>query len=318
LLPGNKTRALAEWAFFTAMAILFVLAGLYVPFLSILATVVFPLPFILLVLRLDTRYAVLSMVAAGACLSFGASGQTPALLMLLPTGLLGILYGLLFKNRVSPGGSIFAGLAGAAVLTLLSALLLDIITGMKLFTLDQDSRLFIEQWLGANSKVSAFGDMPQEKLNQYFTGLFELFIPGQCIVASSVTAVLSYFTARILLRRMQFELAPFPALSRLSAPWYIIWGLITGLGMTLAGDFLSIPLAGKIGKNILFVLFYVYLVLGASVAVYFYRIIKLARPIKLVFLVLGLIYLPISVSLFLILGVADPLLNLRQLPELKE
>jgi hypothetical protein len=117
---------------------------------------------------------------------------------------------------------------------------------------------------------------------------------------------------------MHFELTPLPAFSRLSVPWYIIWGLITGLGLTLAGDFLSIPLAGKIGKNILFILFYVYLVLGASVAVYYYRIIKLARPIKLALLALGLVYLPFSVSLFLILGVADPLINLRQLPNLKE
>ncbi|HBC92782.1 MAG TPA: hypothetical protein DCZ10_07705, partial [Pelotomaculum sp.] len=79
---GNKTRALSEWAFFTSLAILFVLAGLYVPFLGLLATVVFPLPLILLVLRLDTRYAGLSLAAIGTSLFILLPGQTPALLML--------------------------------------------------------------------------------------------------------------------------------------------------------------------------------------------------------------------------------------------
>lgn len=320
MLTGNKTRALSEWAFFTSLAILFVLAGLFVPFLGLLATVVFPLPLVILVLRLDIRYAGLSLLVAGTCLYFWFPGQTPALLMLLPVGLLGILYGLLFKNKVSSGVSLFAGLTGAAVLTLLSAFLVDVLTGIKLFTLDQSSRLFVEQWLEANS-VSVFSDLPPElqgDLNQNVTSLFELFIPGQYIVASAAAAVLTYFSARILLRRMQFELPPFPAFSRVYVPWYVVWGLITGLGLTLAGDSLAVPLAGKIGKNILFVSFYVHLVLGASVAVYFFRSVKLARPIKLALLALGLVYLPFSVSLFLMLGVADPLINLRQLPEVKE
>jgi uncharacterized protein YybS (DUF2232 family) len=227
----------------------------------------------------------------------------------------------LFKNQVSPGVSIFAGLAGAAVLTLLSALLIDVITGIKLFTLDQESRLFVQKWLETNSSANVLSEIPQElqgNLNQNITGIFELFIPGQYVVASAAAAVLTYFAARTVLRRMQFELPALPPFSRISVPWYVVWGLITGLGLTLAGDYLSLPLVGKIGKNILFVLFYVHLVLGVSVAVYFFRSIKLARPIKLALLALGLIYLPFSVSLFLMLGVADPLFNLRQLPEVKE
>ncbi|MDD4237758.1 MAG: DUF2232 domain-containing protein [Desulfotomaculaceae bacterium] len=321
MLTGNKPRALSEWAFFTSLAILFVLAGLYVPFLGLLATVVFPLPLILLVLRLDTRYAGLSLVVAGTCLFILLPGQTPSLLMLLPVGFLGILYGLLFKNQVSPGASILSGLAGATLLTLLSALLIDILAGIKLFALDQDSRLFVEQWLATNSGVGVFSDLPPElqgNLNQNVTSLYELFIPGQYIVASAAAAVLSYFAARIVLKRMQFELPPVPAFSRVLCPWYIVWGLIVGLSMTLVGDYLSIPLVGIIGKNMLFVLFYFHLVLGISVAMYFFRSVKLARAFKLALLALGLVYLPFSISIFLMLGVVDPLINMRKLPEAKE
>jgi uncharacterized protein YybS (DUF2232 family) len=321
LLTGNKTRALSEWAFFTCLAIIVVLAGLYVPFLGFLATVVFPLPLVLLVLRLDSRYAILSLVVTGACLFMLVPEQTPALLMIIPAGLLGVLYGLLFKNQVTPGISVLAGMAGAAVLTLLSVLLIDVLTGIKLFVLTQDNRLFVEQWLEANNSVSVFSELPPElqgDFNQNIANLFELFIPGQYIVASAAAAVLSYFAARTVLGRMQYEMPPVPPFSRVYAPWYVIWGLITGLGMTLAGDYLELPLAGRIGKNILFILFYFHLVLGLSVAVYFFRNAKLARPFKLALFALGLVYLPFSISVFLMLGVIDPLINMRQLPEARD
>lgn len=321
MLTSNKTSALSQWVLLTALAILFVLAGLYLPFFGLLATVLLPLPLLLLVIRLDIRYAILSLLVAGAFLFILVPEQTPALLMILPAGLLGILYGLLFKNQVSSGVSIFAGLAGAAIFTLLSALLIYIFTDIKLFALDQDSRLFVEQWLEANSSVSVFSELPPElqgNFNENVIDIFELFIPGQYIVASAAAAVLSYFAARALLRRMQFKLPPFPAFSRIFVPWYVAWGLITGLGMTLAGDYLAIPLVGKIGKNILFILFYLHLVVGASVAAYFFRNTKLARPFKLAVFALGLVYLPFSISLFLLLGVIDPLINMRQLPEAME
>ena len=94
-----------------------------------------------------------------------------------------------------------------------------------------------------------------------------------------------------------------------------MWRPDLGLGLTLAGDYTAQPLVEKIGKNILFVFFYVYLVLGLSVVIYIARRVKIPGVVKAVLLALGLIYLPFSITVLLLCGIVDPLTDLRNLPE---
>jgi uncharacterized protein YybS (DUF2232 family) len=317
-LQTHKIGALPEWAFFTSITIVLFLALFYVPFFELLAKVLLPLPFVLLVLRLDTRYAALSLVVAGACLFYFAPGYTPALLLFLPLGLLGILFGLLYKNRVAPLVTLAAGLGLSALLTLLSAWLLDVVKGIKLFIIDQDRRIMLEQILTAYSNAGAFNNMSQEMqsgLYEKVMNFYEIFLPGQYIIEGAFFAGLAYFMSRAMLGRMRYSLSPLPPFSEVRCPWYIVWSLILGLGLTLAGDYSAQPLVEKIGKNILFVFFYVYLVLGLSVVIYIARRIKIPGVFKAALLILGLIYLPFSITVLLLCGIVDPLTDLRNLPE---
>ena len=230
---------------------------------------------------------------------------------------MGILYGLLFKNQVSSGKNIAAGLMGAAVLALFSMTMVYTLTGENPFVLGQEGRRMAEQWLAANQSAGAFNGVPadwQDSFGETMIALFELFIPAQFIVTSAVAAATTYFLARVSLRRLNFILPPPPAFTRMSLPWYSVWVLIAGLGLTLSGDQFSLELAARVGKNILFVLFYVYLALGFSVAAHYFRKIKLARAAKIIFLFLAAAYLPFSVVIILLLGVADSLMNFRRLP----
>jgi len=317
LTTGEKTRALWEWAFFTSVAVVIGLMGTYLPPLYFVATVFIPLPVILLVVRLDTRYGVLGLAAAGLLLLMLIPKPLVVLVLIIQYGLLGLLYGLLFKNQVSSGKNIAAGLMGAAVLALFSMTMVYTLTGENPFVLGQEGRRMAEQWLAANQSAGAFNGVPadwQDSFGETMIALFELFIPAQFIVTSAVAAAITYFLARVSLRRLNFILPPPPAFTRMSLPWYSVWVLIAGLGLTLSGDQFSLELAARVGKNILFVLFYVYLALGFSVAAHYFRKIKLARAAKIIFLFLAAAYLPFSVVIILLLGVADSLMNFRRLP----
>lgn len=317
MTTGEKTRALSEWAFFTSLAAVIGLTGIYLPPLYFIATVFLPLPVILLVVRLDTRYGVLGLAAAGLLLLILIPEPLAVFVLIIHYGLLGILYGLLFKNHASSGKNVAYGLLGAAVLTLFSAALVYALTGENPFVLGQEGRQIAEQWLASNQSAGAFDGVPPEwqgSFGETMLALFELFIPGQFIVTSAVAAGITYFLARVILRRLSFFLPPAPAFTRMALPWYSVWGLIMGLGLTLAGDHFSLQLAAKVGKNIMFVLFYVYLALGLSVAAYYFRKISLARTAKIIFLFLAAAYFPFSVVIIILLGVVDPLMNLRRLP----
>jgi uncharacterized protein YybS (DUF2232 family) len=321
LTTGDKTRALVEWVFFTSLTFIIGLAGIILPPVYFVATVLLPLPVIMLVLRQDARYGLLALALVGLIMLLPMRNPVAVLVLILHYGLLGILYGLLFKNQVSSGKNIAMGMAGAVALALISVGLVYVLTGDNPLVLSQEDRRVVEQLLEANRSAGAINGMPPEWQDGFagnMISIFELFIPGQFIVTAAAAAGITYFLARACLSRLNFTLPPAPAFTRLQLPWYSVWGLIAGLGLTLAGDQFSLPLAAKTGKNILFILFYVYLALGLSVLFYFYYKIKMAKFLRITFLLLTAVYLPFSAVILILLGVADPLVNFRRLPAVKE
>jgi len=321
LAAGEKTRGLLEWVVLTALVAFTGLAGIFLPSLYSLSIILMPLPVILLVLRLDARYAILGLFAGGGLMLFAGQDPVMVLVMVIHYGLLGIVFGLLFKNRVSSGKSLLAGLSAAAFLAIASMALVYALTKENPLVLGQENRRMLEEWVAVNRQMRGFdGMLPewQENLDRNLISFFELLIPGQLVVASAISAAITYFLSRIVVERLlKYRLPQLPAFSAIYLPWYSIWGLIAGLGLLLLGDQFALPLLDKAGKNILFVLFNVYLVFGLSVVTYFSRKVKLALPLKVIFLFLAFSYLPFSVAVLLLLGATDPLINFRRLPALK-
>ncbi len=320
-MTANLKNAIpAEWAFFTALMAAAGLVGIYIPSLYFIAEVFLPVPVIFLVLRLDTRYSILGLAAAGLLMFALAPNPADVFVLVARFGLLGILLGLLFKNRVSSGRTLAVGLLGSAALALLTVGAIFILTGQNLFLLGEEGRQVVEQAIMANRDAGTFSEMPpewQENFTANVINIFEMLIPGQHIVSSAAAAAITYFLSISILRRLNYQAPPAPAFTGIYFPWYSVWALIAGLALTLAGDNFALAAAAKAGKNILFVLFHAYMVLGIAVTVFFFRKIKLTLPLKIIFIVLAALNLPFSIAFVLLLGVLDPLINLRRLPVLK-
>lgn len=320
MAAGEKTGGLLEWIIYAALIAVTGLAGIFIPIVYFPAIILMPLPAILLVLRLDARYGILALAAAGFIMLFAGQEPAAALIMIIRYGLLGIVYGMLFKNYVSSGKSLVAAISAAVVLTVVSVTVMYALTGENPLVLGLEERRLLEhQWMAMNQQMQAFENIlpeKQEDFNKYIVSLFEFYIPGQIIVTSAISAALTYILSRVVLERLQFRVPQAPIFSTIYLPWYSIWGLIAGLGLTLLGDQFSLSLA-KAGKNILFILVNLYLTMGLSVAVFYYRKINLALPLKMIILFLTFSYLPFSITVLSLLGATDPLINFRRLPDLK-
>jgi uncharacterized protein YybS (DUF2232 family) len=230
-------------------------------------------------------------------------------------GLLGVLFGLLFKNRISSGKILSIGMLYAGVSALLY-LVISYFAGNNPFILGEEGRGAFEQIIAAYRDRGAYNGIPpelQEEFNASIISTYELLIPGQYIASSAALAAITYFLARSCLQRLNHFLAPGLAFTMISLPWYSIWGPIAGLALTLAGDNFSWLLAAKTGKNILYILFFLYIVMGLSVASHFFRRINVVWPVKVLFLILAMAYFPFSVIVLILLGVTDPLVNFRRL-----
>jgi uncharacterized protein YybS (DUF2232 family) len=316
MFATESNKPLREWVFFSSLLVAAGLLGMILPFLSFIVKIVFPVPLILMALKLDSRYSFLGLAAAAIPLLLLAPDRAEMLVFLVKYGLLGVLYGLVFKNYISAGKSMATGVFGASVLALAAAVFIYLLSGENPFILGQEGRQAVEQWLLLNQDAGAFNELPPEMREVFLKNIievFELFIPGQYIVTSMAEAVLIYYLARVLLRWLKYSLAPGLPFTGISFPWYVIWGLIAGLGLTLAGDQFSVPVVAKAGKNILFILFYAYIFSGLSLAAYYYQKIKLAVPLKVLLIITAVVYLPFSVLIILLLGAVDPLVNFRRL-----
>ncbi|OPX84501.1 MAG: hypothetical protein A4E53_04288 [Pelotomaculum sp. PtaB.Bin104] len=319
MISGGKTGGLLEWAIFVVLIAFTGLVGFWVPNLYFLSTVLMPIPVCLLVLHLDARYSLPGMVAGWLIMLF--SGQELiSIVMVLHYGLLGMVLGLLVKNRVSSGRSLFAVMSLSAVLALISVLFLYALTKENPFVLSLETRQFLEQMTAINQQnLNGLMSEQQAGFVKELVVILEMLLPGQLIVSAAISAMITYFLARSLIERlMKYKLPQMPAFSEIYLPWYSIWGLIAGLGLTLLGDQANLPLAARAGRNILFVLLNIYLPFGFAVVMYYFRRVKLGLLLKLIFLFLMFAYLPFSITVLLLLGATDPLINFRRLPALKE
>lgn len=315
MTTGEKPGTLAQGAFFTVLFVVIGLAGVYLPSLYFFAAMLLPLPVMLLVLNADMRCGIIGLTSAGLIL-INLIPPEAAFVLVFQYGLLGLLYGVLFKKRALSGNILSSGMGFAAFSTLLYMVLISLFTGNNLFSMGEEERLLLEQTMAAYRDAGMYGSIPAEmqgEISESMISTFELLIPGRFMLQAATYAAVTFFLARSCLQRFNYFLTPGLAFTRISLPWYSIWGPIAGLALTLAGDQFSWALGAKIGKNILFMLFWLYLITGLSVAAYFFRKVKVVWFIKVTFLVFAVLYIPFSMMILVLLGVADPLVNFRRL-----
>lgn len=320
MLAGEKARVLAEGAFLTTVTVLLGILGLSFPPLYYLIFMFIPLPLIVFVRRYHIKYGLPVLLLADAFIFGLAPESSSALLLIVYFNGLGLLYGLLFKNHVPVGRSILTGAGLSVILVLLVVFIVFIVAGVDLFELDQKTRHLMLQNIEVYRQAGVFNGIPvelQTDLINKAVDTIELFMPGQLIVTVIITSVITYLLAHRVFIRLRYQLTPIPPFSKVRFPWYMVWGLIAGLGFTLLGDFLFVSWLGKTGKNLLFILFHVFLVPGLSVAVFYYFRLNFAGWAKFLLLLLLIFYFPLSMVILFLLGVIDSLANLRGLPEEK-
>jgi uncharacterized protein YybS (DUF2232 family) len=88
----NSTRALVESGILTAVAIILVFAGMYVPLVSLVASFLWPLPITFIYLRNNIKYAVISLVVTGIITAM-FSNPFNAIYIVMIFGITGIVLG---------------------------------------------------------------------------------------------------------------------------------------------------------------------------------------------------------------------------------
>ncbi|OAT80866.1 YybS family protein [Desulfotomaculum copahuensis] len=314
--PELKNQSLVEGAFFAALTTLVALLGLYVPPLYPVAGLAGPLPLAVLVCRRDLRTGVLALLVAAVLLFFLFGRPLTVLVLVIDFGPLGLLLGLLYKRRTSAGLSVAAAGVAAALLTLVTALITFRVTGINPFVTGPEMRRSMEQvlaWYQQHGMLNAAAGQQLKQAMDQALHLMSTLLPANLIVWSLVSAGITYMLGRLVLKRLGFKVVPLPPLHRWQLPWYMIWTLIPGLSLLLAGESPGQRILMVLAENLLFVAGFVYLIAGVSVTAFYIRRWARTRLFKYLLLFLIVLYLPYALVALCTLGLSDSLLNIRRL-----
>lgn len=316
MADSNETRSLIEGALFAVLTLLIIAIGLYIPMLFFITSMLIPVPTIVMVCRHGFKKALMSLIVAFTLLFMLYADPIIISMLFIQFGPIGLLLGLLFKNQVSAGKTVIAGTITAALITVVVLLLTSTITGINLLSIENQLNDAFEESIKLYQDAGLIKDeatLNEMKQNMETTSrTVALLLPGTLVLSAMFSTLITYFLARAVLIRLKYSVTAVPAFSEWMFPWYTLWGIVIGLALMLFGDRFAYDVIAAIGKNILYVFGMCFLVLGISVAAYYYKRLPIHNVIKII-LVVVLILWPFTPLLLLIVGIMDPLVDLRRL-----
>ncbi|NPV26763.1 MAG: YybS family protein [Firmicutes bacterium] len=316
----STTRPLVEGAFLAALAALLALVGIYLPLLSGLVDLIWTIPLIVLVVRQDLRLGILSLLVSGLLILM-FSDPLRAIFLLLQFGAVGLFYGVAFKRRLMPGLALLVGVAIAIVSMAAVMWIGFLMTGLSWTDIQQQIQANVNPTIEFYRRlgllqVYANQGISEEMLRQMTVQMVNLLLrllPGMLITGAAMAAVVNYFAAYAVLKRVRIPVAKVASFREWQLPWYLTWGVILGFAAWLGGDYLKATWLVTIGQNILVIYAPFLLVFGLSVVTYYYQTSRIPKLAKYGLLIVAVLYLRVTVMMLIFLGLFDPLFDYRKL-----
>ncbi|HHX95710.1 MAG TPA: YybS family protein [Clostridia bacterium] len=289
--------------------------GLFFPLIS---DFFWAAPIAVLTARDGLKPGILAVVFSFAALAFFVSPYWAAV-SAVQFGSIGLLLGYFLSKKSSFERILLFTAVLSLVLTCLFSfwpLVQD--DGLAGLTADlsRNTDRIMNMWqdMGLLESLEQQGVSAEEVKESFQTAVnwFIRLLPAILVFSALGTAFFNFLAARWGLKRIGYSLSEFPPFTRWWLPWYLSWGIIIGLGLALLGDYVSIRTIFTAGVNLVLVHMPAALVVGFSVCAFLVGKIQ-SRVIKIVLLIAGVFYLPLTIIIMLLVGVFDPLFDFRKI-----
>lgn len=317
-----SAKAVRDGAMMTALSVIFMLMGIYVPFLSTLGMLLSGVPLAVLYFKDGLRPSVYAAVIASFILFFFTVNFLSSFLMMLAYGVPGLVAGICLKKRLPLYYSVFS-VSGAFLIGFLCQLL-----SVKLFMggiEDMFNQVFemteksLETMLASMNEKNGGALAQNVDINDLMASvkeLFKLYFPSMCIIVSVVSGYAIYCLSGYILKRLRIyrgEITPF-GMIKAPAGFCNASAIILLISFFVKSNVVAAVLA-----NIVFVL---YFLIGA--AGFSFVDCKIAKCIKkgylrvllyCAFFVFGAGLLVWAFTALILIGFLDSFMNFRNISE---
>jgi uncharacterized protein YybS (DUF2232 family) len=274
------------------------------------------IPLIIIVKKYNIRTGLLTL-ATTFIITWLLTDPVMTLLLIVELAPLALVYAFLFKQEVRPGVTLLSGVVVAVVSDIVTILGFLYLANVHLIPTDEALRMQAQQFADFYTKLGM--DAVQAKqLVDSAVKLTKVLIPSSLATVAIFRAFLSYILAVNVLRRLNFKAATLPSFSEWRLPWYSIWSVILGLGMTLAGDEYKVKMVSDIGKNLIFIVIPLFLVIGIAVMTHFFKTWQIPSWLKGLLVLIAGINFSTSLIMLVLIGMFDPVLSFRKWIRSKE
>lgn len=318
MVQEQRLRPLVEGSLLAAITAVFGIISLNIPLLSFFTDFLWGIPIVVVFIRHDWRIGLMSLAVAGS-LTLMFTEPVRAGLLLLQLGPVAVVYGLMFRRKL-PAGRIL--LTGVVVTVIAEAVVLGLFLYFQRNVyhfgdeINRQAQEAIEFYKKAGLlemyAKQGYDEAAVRQLIENTIKLTKLLLPGTFIIAAAIKAVLTYIVSARVLERLGFGRFRLPPFSEWSLPWYASWVVMVGILLTLGGDYFTIPVLAAIGKNIVFICFPIFFIIGLAVCVHFFRRGALPGWVKVLLAVIALINLSGAIIFVTIIGIFDPLISFRK------
>lgn len=312
---GFSIAALTEAAMMIAVSLVLSVVSLYVPILSFIGSLLFPVPIAMLVLRRGIKVG-FTGAAALLILSSMFFGWLQALLLLVQYGAVGLLLGYSFRKNRSPISTLAIAVVIAAVGTLLDLMLSVFVSGLDVADLLAEVDLIVNEYLeairsqGLAESLLASG-MTLEQYGDILRNQMRKLLPGALILSSMLMTAVLYIVSSKILRRLRYDVPLLPKFTLWRMDWRLVWGIILGLAMHFAGAKLAVDWLNTLGVNLLYVFCPLMAICGVSFAIWYCKHSQMSYPFKVLLVLILIIYFRFIVYILVLLGVIDSVYDLR-------
>lgn len=306
----SNVKALANTALATALSVIIAIIGLFVPVLA-LASLLWPVPVIVIVKRYGLRYGIYSTVASGLIVGM-VSEPIYAAYVILSYGALGLSIGYGVQKDYRAGKI----LAITTIVSLVSKVLLMYaitrLMGVNPLEIQLESmEKGLELSMGFYDKVGL--NVPQDMKDALLSSfeLMKVTLPALLLLVAIMDSYLNYTVARVVLKRLNLQLEALPPFAKWRAPGNLATGFLLLMVLSIAGGYLGLGNIDVIMSNILLLFQIVLLVQGISLAYFFLQRKGINKVFRIVLIVFVLFNQPLALAAVLA-GLLDVLFDFRK------
>ncbi|WP_432405878.1 YybS family protein [Wukongibacter sp. M2B1] len=309
----NKTRAMVESALITTIAVIFALASMYIPFISVLSALM-PVPFIIIGVKNGLKYTVLSLVSATIIIGIFA-GPLRVILILASSWLVSIALAYMIRKRYSFKSIIFFGSVASIVSLIISLALMPMVVGVGLLDMIEQSfnsamemytELFKQYGIDNEKSKQAMDSLKLTK------DLILIVFPSAMVMASVITTYINYSVSGVILRKIGFSIEKRNKFSHLKLPANFMMGALIIVILTYFANSFNIIKSDALNANVIYLFQYVFIILGLAVVSFFLEKRKIGNTLRRMILIFILFIPSLNLILFF-MGILDSIFNIRKL-----